>query len=70
MRLRLLLSPSGEVASVVCDAPKRVFLPVLGERFVCVALNEPSHYLWLSAFGWHDCTPEEDKKIYAQVSNP
>lgn len=41
----------------------RVFLPYLGERFVREDPKEPGHFWWLSSFGWHDCTREEDLLI-------
>ncbi len=38
-----------------------VDLPGLGVRPVRPCSYEPGHWLWLSSFGWHDCTPTEDQ---------
>jgi hypothetical protein len=34
-------------------------LPVIGGRTITEAPNEHGHFLWLSLFGWHDCTNED-----------
>lgn len=40
-----------------------VDLGIIGKRWVAPASREPGHYLWLSVFGWHDCTWQEDAII-------
>ena len=36
----------------------RINLPHLGMRDV--VLLRDGHFLWMDAFGWHDCSPSED----------
>jgi len=38
-------------------------LPALGRVAVTESVREPGHFLWMSLFGWHDCTTREDAII-------
>lgn len=42
------------------DCPE-IHLPHLGKRTVREVKKEPGHWEWLDFFGWHDCSPDEDK---------
>jgi hypothetical protein len=40
-----------------------VALPHIGRVLVVETKSERGHFLWLSRFGWHDCTRTEDRLI-------
>lgn len=44
-------------------------LPHLGVRSIRPDPKNARHFLWLSLFGWHDCSPREDVFIAEQVKN-
>jgi hypothetical protein len=45
----------------------QITLPHLGTRQIAPHPREPGHYLWLDAFGWHDCSRSEDEFINAHA---
>jgi len=47
----------------------KVRFPFLGEREIREDDKEPGHFLWLSSFGWHDCSRSEDKLSQDFVKN-
>ena len=47
---------------------REIELPYLGRRKVMKDPKRPGHWLWLSAFGWHDCATQEDELINDKVA--
>ena len=46
----------------------RVKLPIIGVTYVIMDSMEIGHFLWLSRFGWHDCSASEDQFILMNLS--
>jgi len=41
----------------------KINLPNIGVTYIMADSKEPGHFLWLSRFGWHDCSVSEDQFI-------
>lgn len=45
-------------------------MPILGTVVVTPSAREVGHFLYLSVFGWHDCTSKEDALIRDSLTLP